>query len=410
MKEIVQLPSLKPKEVEGRICIELKDAITGEVVQRVQGKNYVFEDSLFCGSAYDWSAAVSAAWLCLNDDDTVVDPDLPFLLGQTIGYGIPTTAGLTTMRGGYNAAYEDKAHSDLTKLFWKFKYEFTASQAIGTIKSLGLSRQYTTAALKHISCFAPQVFFTSDYTYSNDGRFQYKCSTAGIVTIQDLWLGTSSNIDVSAIVGTTSASIKTVGFDPSTGKFYIMVYSATTTLRKVYVFSNNTFATLETTYSPTNNSSGTAQAPFYIYNGIGYLINSASVHVIDFINNVAPVINAISLVNNAAIHNLSTCTIGTTNNSQTVCWSHYVLTWNNSTSKQGTIFDLATGCSWLGNVVGPVQYAPAGLHPRGVHKLPMIFISPLQTNCAISKYVLPTPITKTSSNSMTVTYDLEITY
>jgi hypothetical protein len=40
----------------------------------------------------------------------------------------------------------------------------------------------------------------------------------------------------------------------------------------------------------------------------------------------------------------------------------------------------------------------------------MIFISPLQTNCAISKYVLPTPITKTSSNSMTVTYDLEITY
>ncbi len=66
----------------------------------------------------------------------------------------------------------------------------------------------------------------------NDVRFAYYISTGGVIQKWDLLNYTYANIDVSATVGATGD--KTVGWDPSTGRFYVYIYSATTSFRKMY--------------------------------------------------------------------------------------------------------------------------------------------------------------------------------
>lgn len=41
---------------------------------------------------------------CLNDSSAALDTAMPYLLGQTIGYGRPSLATSGTFRGAYNSA------------------------------------------------------------------------------------------------------------------------------------------------------------------------------------------------------------------------------------------------------------------------------------------------------------------
>ena len=284
--DATQFNNRQPQYAEGHICLNLTDPLTGKIKEQIKGKNYVFTEQLFKGFPATGAARELCPWnavngalgstcaLCLNDDGTALDTTFPYLRGQTVGYGLPSQGSYGTTRGAYNAANQVIAASSVNTIRWKFQYDFTTAQANGTIRNMGLTNQY-------YPCFhSPmhgRVFNVADNSLAymtSDGRYAYYCSTAGILTKYDMWTGTitSVTIDLSAIVGTSSTSYKLVGYAPKTGKYYICVCNTTEALRKMYVFSDNTFSVLENTYSTTNVSFITSDTryPLYIYDNYAY--------------------------------------------------------------------------------------------------------------------------------------------
>jgi hypothetical protein len=171
---------IKPGRAIGRVTIDLLDPITGKVRNRVSNPNHVFEDALFSGSAYDWITSMSGQYTLLTDNATAVDEDLPFVLGNIVAYGIPSQASSGTYRGAYNAANQVLAAITTTSARWKFQYDFTTAQANGTIKCAGLSNQYVEGGRNHLSGYRASPYGNNSYT--NDGRYTYVCSTAGVIT------------------------------------------------------------------------------------------------------------------------------------------------------------------------------------------------------------------------------------
>ena len=413
--------NIKPVHAEGHICIDLTDPLTGKVKERIKGQNHVFTESLFSGNRFDWVRSVSGVWLCLNDSTAAIDSSIPYLLGQTVGYGIPSMASSGLYRGAYNIANQVLAQMTLSSARWKFQYDFTTAQANGVaIGTIGLTSQYSVGSYdtanqkQHLSGF--MTFDNANKSFTCDGRYTYICSTAGIITKYDLWLGTSSEINVSAIVGTVSGTTKTVGYAPATGLYYIYCYSGTASSRKMYVFTDASFGTLSNTYSPTNLArSGTD--PMYVYGTVAYWMASSSnntVHYADFSANVAYSTLTVVEYNNAAyledietksgIFCNGTCGIG----------PHHVICNSDSPAYQkGIIFDLSLGevAGYLCGIGGGgTTYAKAVcLHPLTEEK---IVCSTANGNlihrAAIAAYKLPSTLTKTSANGMTATYELEV--
>ena len=137
IKDIIKYRGL-PAIAKGHPCIELKDPLTGKIKERIEGDNHVFTDALFSG----WWSAVSSAFMVLSDDDTPVDNNFPYMLGNVVGYGVPSQSGSGTYCGAYNSTNQILASMTPDKISWKFQYDFTTAQANGTIKSIGLTRQY----------------------------------------------------------------------------------------------------------------------------------------------------------------------------------------------------------------------------------------------------------------------------
>lgn len=416
--------NIKPVHAEGHICIDLTDPLTGKVKERIKGTNHVFTDSLFSEDNFDWVSSVSKSWLCLNDSAAAIDTTIPYLFGQTVGYGIPSSGSLGSYRGAYNDANQVLAQMSLTGARWKFQYDFTTAQANGiAIGTIGLTQQYAAntglypSPKKHLSGF--HTGENSNPSVTCDGRYAYVCSTAGSITKYDLWLDTSTTIDISATVGTTSKSYKTVGYAPATGKYYIYVYSSTASLRKMYVFSDSSFSTLENTYSPTNVAvSGSSGWPLYICGTTAYWFHSAdnTIWYADFVSNVAYSTITISDYNNAAYteHGINSGNLG-----RCICPLNdkYVFCEGSTASPtvaRGVIFDISTG-TVVGCVTG--HYGPSSgyatcascLHPLLSEKIVCNTKSGmLHHKAAIAAYKLPETVTKTSANGMTATYELEV--
>lgn len=410
--------NIKPLHAEGHICIDLTDPLTGKVKERIKGENHVFTDSLFSGNSFDWVGSLSAAWLCLNDSTAAIDTTVPYLMGQTVGYGIPSAGSSGLYRGAYNAANQVLAQMSLTGARWKFQYDFTTAQANGVaIGTIGLTSQYgygTPSSLnskRHLSGFVTTD--NANYTYTCDGRYTYVCSTAGIITKYDLWFGTSTTIDVSATVGTTSGTTKTVGYAPATGLYYIYCYSSTAGNRKMYVFTDASFGTLSTTYSPSNLAKNGTD-PLYIYGTVAYWMSSSTnntIYYADFAANVAHSTLTLSTYNYAA-YSESSIANGVLSNCTCPVGSKYVYCEPSAnTSAKGIIFDLSTG-TLAGYVTG---YSTTGylkalcIHPLTTEKIVCnTHNGTLMHKAAIAAYKLPSTVTKTSANGMTATYELEV--
>lgn len=393
---------LPPAHAEGHFCIELKDPDTGKIKEKVQGQNHVFPDALFSQTS-TWQSAVSSVYMVLSDDDTAVDNNFPYMLGNVVGYGVPSAGSSGNYRGAYNTTNQVLASMTPDMCRWKFQYDFTTAQANGTIKSIGLTNQYFTPGIYPLSAYKLPGSGSSYCYLTCDGRYTYSCSTAGIITKHDLYTNTSATIDVSATVGTSSSVYKDVGYAPNTGKYYILTFSSTASDRHMYVFSNNTFSSLETTYTTSNIDSAILyNYPMYIYGNFVFWIYNNEILYVDFVNNATFITASCSITD--VINSTSSITGLHTSS---CAFEKYIICGYYSSGIM-CIFDMS-----LQQFVGRGVF-PYNTQSIPLFKYPLIDVALFCTytscyhNAAIAKQVLSTPVTKTSSYGMTATYELEV--
>lgn len=413
----------KDFDAVGKVCIDLIDPITSKVKHRVDGKNQVFVDSVVHSGS--WPTKVSSALMVLNDSDYPTDANLPFVAGVTLGYGKPSTAGTGLYRGAYNAANQILANVTPEKIAWKFQYDFLTTQANGIIKNAGLTNQYLDSSFGGFTWRQPLTRYkttgniTGTNLGTNDGRYMYSITAAGVITKTDLWSNTSTTIDKSAVVGNTAGEYKMVGVNPVTRRYYVMVYSGTAANRRMYEFSDNTFGTLLNTYSPTNNTLGNSSVaiPVYVYGGVAYYYANGAISKVDFVNNTAPV-----AVPYSTTHNVIPATEGQSTNTNTyfadstMAYDKYVIHSGGSSDPYAVcnILDITTGTVVAqqevkaGFSVLP-RYSPSALYPYTINKLPCLMANgDFYTNAALTSFVLPEAVEKTSSYALKATYELEL--
>lgn len=445
IKEIVRMGNAHPAYAEGHFCLDLTDPMTGKIKKQIKGKNTVFLDQLFLGmwtsnfstSGYTdyytlpWNAmalGINRSILALNDAGPAPDPNFPFLMGQTIGYGKPSTGSLGTFRGAYNAANEVLGSFSDTKQRWKFQYDFTTAQAnSGTILSAGLTKQYSYLYGGFSGITKHGLYDTSSNTSlsayaSNSGRYSAYISygsTTGVVTVWDTVLKTKTDVDLVSILGTNSNERKYVGYAPNTGKWYLARYSGTTANRKVWVFSDQTFSNLETTYSVSNFSTGpTDTVPSYIYGNKIYILNGATspwVYVLDFVANTLDTSKTFvwSSVKNNLIYNEGYTTFSLTPSNGSMGTQDGFFVFNKS-KEYGFFYDAVNDTIKTFLSAKQINGDGAGmlLYPLIDNQIPCNIdnitgrLGVLQG--ALTTYILPEPVTKTSANGMTVTYELEV--
>lgn len=248
MKEKLTIEDDQPVSGIGKFRIDLTDAITGKVVNRVEENNHVFGHMLNAtGVGYDsWAGTISNLSTFLTNS-TVENYNIPFILGNILAYGTPSMAGSGNYRGAYNSTNQVLAKRTSNSVRWKFQYDFTSAQGNGTIGTIGLSNvncsTFSPNKLKYCPAI-PSLSFTPAQCTS-DGTKNYYCSTAGVVSIYDNLTAGVTTIDVSATVGTSSSYNKSVVYFMDTGKFGIISLQSSylsSSDTKLYVFSNNTFS------------------------------------------------------------------------------------------------------------------------------------------------------------------------
>lgn len=401
-----KIKNLKPQAAVGKFCIDLTDPVTGKVLERMNGTNHVFEDVLYAGAGdTSWIDATSQAWMVLNDSQLPIDPDMPYVMGQTVGYGRPSQSGSGLFRGAYNAANQKLAEWDFTSIRWKFQYDFTAPQAIGTIRQIGLTHQYNRARTRYQQSRIPISAHSDAVYYTSDERYSYACSNSGVVSKYDNYLGTVSEIDISSLVGTLSRPC--VAYAPATGKYYM--YDFNRTPKFVYEFTDNTFTSLNKTYELTNVSSFNYSYQSYVHDGCLYLVGASAITKIDFVNDTAPVevLKTSDVHNNAAISESYAANdffpygaMGV--DSYIMCFSAASAGTN---AYKGLIFDMATD-SVVGYMSAAGRDTAHCVHPLTTSR---IFCSRNGAmSAAITAKKLDADFVKPADKGMTVTYELEV--
>lgn len=418
----------------GKVTIALTNPSTGQVLEFIEGQNHVFQDVLtsleLVGSGYgavepfaSANAGLSTYQLWLSDSNLAIDPVKPYLKGNLIGYGIPGTGGDGAFRGAASTGVQVIANiDDVTKVRYKFQYEFTPTQANGVIKAVALTNQFTSKntmpkhGLRKLASHA-----SGSPSYCHDRRYSYYITTAGVLTKYDKWKKTTETKDLSTSVGATEN--KRVCYAPRTGKYYILKTSATAGSRWLYEFSDNTFTTLTGSYplsnSPVDGATDGYQSVGAVYGEYLYLSKgNKQFKKINFVNNTAPI------------------TITLTVNPLPTAPTLINLTQNsNLIAEYDGIYmcgDWRLGESAIGACVSPdtdtitTYFYPsiyyASNSPVMSNPLSDTFILGgwsndsyagygfLQMGAALTTFILPTPITKTSANGLTVTYELEVSW
>ena len=419
MKEKIQLELLgrKPEFAKGHVRLDLFDPITLKVKDRIEGDNHVFSESMLAGYSGKWVNRISSAFMVLGDSPYAIDTQVPYILGQAVGYGVPNQGTLGTFRGAYNAANQILAQKSIDKIRWKFQYDFTTAQANGApITQIGLTNQFSSgAALSMLSGYdIPSN--SNDHSKTQDGRYAYSISSAGIITVTDLWVVGPKTIDISLVVGNLSADTKGIAYSPSDGKFMVIKYNSTAANRRCYVFSDSTFSTLLNTYTTSNNNVAYYEPGFFCGNYL-YGFGSSTIYKVDFVNNLAPV--AINVGDTSGLFSNITTTEQTylatkrlggfgvvPINDKLIAYSFCRFDSNSGT--KSIIFDIEQGM--VAGYATPItsSYVAACLYPLTAEKL----VCPTDGNCythgAITTYQLPEPVTKTSAYGMTATYELEV--
>lgn len=427
MVYLKEVGNLKNREyaTKSRVCLDLTDRHTGKVLDRVEGENYVFQDMLsslergassgqfFAFGTHD--RGISNLAMCLNDSDAPINPKLAFLRGNTIGFGMPSLGSSGTTRGAFNAANQILADvSDRSKIRWKFQYEFTPSQAVGTIRNVGLTSQYhgINWISKHGLTYASSQNL-GILSQLHDARYAYSIQSNGVVTRDDKYTRTRLTVDISAIVNNTDT--KFVGHAPRTGRYYVWRNSATPANRRLFEFSDNTFQTLLNTYTNSNIILHTSFGFFFVYGNIMWQPSGTNTfNRCNFINNTLTVFTLPATTH--PILTLNATTSNPQNGSIADEFGIYSLGNWTATQERGLLFspDTESIIAFL-NQFNSTGGAPL-LHPLMQNSN---IIASYTTNIATgfglihlghchTTFLLPQPFVKPADKGMTATYELEV--
>ena len=397
MKDIIRLNEIKPLQAEGRCTIELTDPITGKVKERVGGKNMVFPETLMVNR---WWESINSVYTVLGDDDTPSSLDFPFMRGQTIGYGQPSQEGSGLYRGSYNASNQILCRQGEGKLSWKFQYDFTAPQAIGTIKAVSLTNQFAANSYE-VNFYAQN---SGGPYYYRDGKYGYSVTSAGMITITNLYNGISTTIDISEFLQSNQA--RHIAIDKASGKGYITERVASNIL--IHEFSDNTFSEKINSYtiSSTFDDQSLSNSNWCIVKGDSiYLGASNLIAKINYTDNtlVKFIETPITIWGNPQRRDSS---VPLHINDDFVYFSYDYMSAN-----YNVILNLNT------DTIEATVRTPTNIgtflmtHPLATHPLPCTSSSSGRVDmlpCAITNYVLPTPVEKTNDKGMTVTYELDV--
>ena len=435
------LASPQDVEIIGKTSLALTDPVTGRVVERMDGKNLAFKDAVLASvvqnvgspltvnpfySAGAWGVlASSATVLGLYDDGTAVSNDFTYLRGKLVGYGQPSQGSSGVYRGGANTALQVLGALSTNKITYKYVYEFGPSQANGTIRSLGLTRQYNDliALSTHI---VPQRV-TNDPGHQSvicgSGYHSISISSAGIIKVQPTSdLNNTITIDKTAVVGSNAGEAKHIGYEPSTGNWFISVHSSTAANRKVHRFSDHTFSELLATYQYSNYSSAFSSGCFYVYGGIGYVTTPSSPPTLlkaDFVNNVAPVVQTLPSKPPAEATLLSNSLTTTSSNTIGHATAGIIVQARSQHSPfdsyaidpiSNTFVAMFSGRMTSLTTRSGLIFLP-GASSKIVTRVESVGSTPewfALHNSAMTAQVLETPFVKTSANGMIATYELEV--
>ena len=254
-------------------------------------------------------------------------------------------------------------------------------------------------------------------TITGDGRFRYSIvHSTGVITKYDMYTGLVTTINVSALVGTTAAEQKSIGYAPVTGKYYIFKYSSTPANRRMFVFSDSSFSTLETTYEPTNMAVSIDNYPFYVYGDVMYHLatGASTIYLADFVANTASVTRTI----NYTPHTLfPTTTVHPAYSAFATSEGIWLGAGSLYPSYVGLLYDPVADKTLFAHYSGPGSYNhayPGFLFPNKTAKLWGSYLAStylyqfIYGGCALTAHVLDTPIEKTAANGMTVTYAFDV--
>ena len=402
MKDIIRLNEIKPLQAEGRCTVELTDPITGKVKERVGGKNMVFPETLMVDK---WWDVLSDAYTVLGDDDTPSSLDFPYMRGKPLGYGIPSTAGSGLYQGAYNPSNQILKRVSDGKLSWKFQYDFTAPQSLGTIKAVSLTRQYNTGYNYGKTTQFYSATNSVDYDYF-DGRYGYIIGTDGVVEIADMYFGGVETINISATVGATGN--KSIFIDKASGTTYVLK-STTNNNHTLYKFTDKTFTTLSSTYTLTN-TRNTNSKMFLAKGDYIFVLEKQTDNKftkIDYTTDT--VVGTIPVISNSTdIFGKATSLYH--GDKALHINDNFIMFLHKSTSPyRCEIFDLVNEKF----VAGVHLYYNSNLlfanHYYAEHPLPCYASGQMEVlPTAFTNYVLPTPVEKTNDKGMTVTYELDV--
>ena len=138
MKDYMKLP-VAAKAAEGKVRIDYTDPVTGRVLERIEGKNHVFADSLLVTDVLGYVASIP---LAVTDYRSTLRTEFPFAPGNLLGYGVPGQGSSGEIQGSFRAS--DSILRKLTKesLYNKFVYDFTPNQLAGDIGTVSLTKQF----------------------------------------------------------------------------------------------------------------------------------------------------------------------------------------------------------------------------------------------------------------------------
>lgn len=420
MKETIVFEKNKNKKARGIITLELTDAETGETLNKQVVENMVFEDMLFSwrgtsGAKSFMDTAMSTLMnsvLALCDNDTPLNADFPFLRGNVVGYGIPSTGSSGLLQGAANMAVQKIAGRSGDIVSWRFQFEFLPSQANGTIKNIGLTHQWMTDVQAMVGlgeAIPSSLVLTSPANRITDGFYEYRLAS-GIVSIIDLRTGITSTVDLTSILGSAGTTMY-IGFDPITGRGYVAKYDD----KKIWEYSDKTFTQLLNTYTGLTSIAGAMGPSFIVYGDFAYFLSTTNrtLTKINYKTNavVSQVLPTLSLPIGSMSTNIypGSCTVYA--DEFGVMLGHQ----NNSTYKRGGIFDFVNNLELtsLQTYYAPNNGAVSPFQRSTISKNRMICATSsalkyLSANACIAAKVLDTPLVKTSANGLVVTYELEV--
>ena len=424
MKDSIQAELMKraPMHAEGNICIDITDSVTGKVVDRRSGKNTVFPISIWgTQSTSTWSTYIDSLYMVLTDSTRDIDANFPFILGNIVGFGMPSQGGSGTYRGAYNATNQVLHACTLSSMRWKFQYDFTTAQAIGTIGTIGLTHQYDAYRRNSIyNYMSPSV--TSNYLGTSDGRCSYNgvYPNTGVIRKRDAFTNATTTIDISALVTGGSSTCVSPVYDASTGQYGVLRhYPSSTTYRQLYIFSDNTFSAITATYTVSCVIPKLSYGSYtvYLYGDYLFVPSSNTIMIFNYKTDTFVTTLTHSGFNAGAGSGLvfnSYVGTGSLVKGKYLFWGFfdnsdagtYYVIFDMSTRqfvglgmKQGSTYNNYANLAW--DYYYPDMYIPAILDSSGILA---------QASVATAAKKLDAPVTKTSANGMTVTYELEVFY